>query len=109
MGTGGDGIDPDFRFHIAIAKAAHNRYFLDILSSLGPGAIPRSRCRVDEQEIEPREYLQRVANEHEDILSAILRGDSDASRAAVRNHLGNGRERMRRAADQLVLQGAQNR
>ena len=102
MGTGGDGIDPDFRFHLAIATA-------DILSSLGPGAIPRSRCRVDEQEIEPREYLQRVANEHEDILSAILRGDSDASRAAVRNHLGNGRERMRRAADQLVLQGAQNR
>lgn len=109
MGTGGDGIDPDFRFHLAIATAAHNRYFFDILSSLGPGAIPRSRCRVDEQEIEPREYLQRVANEHEDILSAILRGDSDASRAAVRNHLGNGRERMRRAADQLVLQGAQNR
>jgi GntR family transcriptional regulator, transcriptional repressor for pyruvate dehydrogenase complex len=109
VGTAGDGIDPDFRFHLAIARAAHNRYFFDILSSLGPGAIPRSRCRVDEQEMEPREYLTRVANEHEDILSAILRGDSDASRAAVRNHLGNGRERMRRAADQLMLQGAQNR
>lgn len=109
VGAAGDGIDPDFRFHLAIARASHNHYFLDILSSLGPGAIPRSRCSIDEQEMELHEYLKRVNNEHEDILSAILRGDADASRAAVRNHLGNGRERMRRAADQLVLQGAQNR
>ncbi|HUV70332.1 MAG TPA: FadR/GntR family transcriptional regulator [Terracidiphilus sp.] len=106
--TAGDGIDPDFRFHLAIARAAHNSYFFDILSSLGSGAIPRSRCRIDELEMEPREYLKRVANEHEDIYSAILRGDSDASRAAVRNHLGNGRERMRRATEQLVAVGAKN-
>lgn len=106
MRSGGDGIDPDFLFHMAMARAAHNRYFLDILSSLGPGAIPRSRWRIDEREFEPRLYLNRVHTEHEDILSAIRRGDADAARAAVRNHLGNGRERMRRAAEQRAGQQA---
>lgn len=96
----GNGIDADFSFHLAIARAAHSRYFLEILSSLGSGSIPRSRLRIDEREEAPRNYLIRVHHEHEDIFNAIRRGDADAARAAVRNHLGNGRERMRRAAEQ---------
>lgn len=96
----GNGIDADFFFHLAMARAAHSRYFQEILSSLGPGSIPRSRLRVDEREETPRSYLTRVHLEHEDIYDAIRRGDADAARAAVRNHLGNGRERMRRAAEQ---------
>jgi DNA-binding FadR family transcriptional regulator len=94
------GVDADFSFHLAIARAAHSRYFLEILSSLGPGSIPRSRLRVEAQEVAPRAYLTRVHLEHEDIYDAIRRGDADAARAAVRNHLGNGRERMRRAAEE---------
>jgi DNA-binding FadR family transcriptional regulator len=103
----GDGIDPDFRFHLALARAAGNRYFLQILTSLGSGAIPRSRWRIDEREFEPHQYLIRVHTEHEDILSAIRRADPDAARAAVRNHLSNGRERMRRAAEQRAAKDTQ--
>ncbi len=105
----GDGIDPDFFFHLAIARAAHSRYFMEILSSLGPSAIPRSRLRINENEEAPRVYLTRVHHEHEDIFDAIRRGDSDAARAAVRNHLGNGRERMRRAAEQRAATEARTR
>ncbi|GAB3348979.1 FCD domain-containing protein [Chromohalobacter beijerinckii] len=32
-------------------------------------------------------YLERVAEEHADILEAILAGDSDAARDAMRHHL----------------------
>jgi GntR family transcriptional regulator, transcriptional repressor for pyruvate dehydrogenase complex len=92
-------VDPDFQFHLGIAKAAGNRYFSDILNSLGPKVIPRSRFQIDEQEPQRQEYLKRINNEHEDIYSAILRADPEASRAAVRNHLGNSRERMRRASE----------
>ena len=105
--AGGDGIEPDYKFHLALTRATHNRYFFAILTSLGPGAIPRSRCRIDEREFEPKQYLTRVHTEHEDILSAIRRADPDAARAAVRNHLSNGRERMRRAAEQRAAQETQ--
>jgi GntR family transcriptional regulator, transcriptional repressor for pyruvate dehydrogenase complex len=107
--VGGGAVDADFQFHLEIARAARNPYFLDIFTALGPKAIPRSRYQVDEREPHRQEYLKRINNEHEDIYSAILRGDAEAARAAVRNHLGNSRERMRRAAEATETQGARNR
>jgi DNA-binding FadR family transcriptional regulator len=88
--------DPDFQFHLYIAQAAGNQYFFDILSTLGPKLIPRSRFQVDEHQQDRQEYLKRINHEHEDIFMAILRSDPESSRAAVRNHLGKSRERMRR-------------
>lgn len=96
---GRGGVDPDFQFHLEIARATRNPYFLDIFTALGSRAIPRSRFQIDEREPQRQEYLKRINNEHEDIYSAILRGDAEASRAAVRNHLGNSRERMKRAQE----------
>lgn len=101
-------VDADFRFHLEIAKAAHNQYFLDIFTALGSDAIPRSRYQIDEREPQRQEYLKRINNEHEDIYNAILRGDAESARAAVRNHLGNSRERMRRAAEAKEALGARN-
>lgn len=107
--VGRGAVDADFQFHLEIARAARNPYLLDIFTALGPKAIPRSRYPVDEREPQRQEYLKRINNEHEDIYSAILRGDAEAARAAVRNHLGNSRERMRRAAEATELQGARSR
>jgi DNA-binding FadR family transcriptional regulator len=38
-----------------------------------------------------------VGREHEDVYDAIARRDPDAARAAMRTHLANSRERLRRA------------
>ncbi|HUA98205.1 MAG TPA: FCD domain-containing protein [Terracidiphilus sp.] len=97
--VGRGGVDPDFEFHLEIARAARNAYFTDIFMALGPKAIPRSRFQIDEREAQRQEYLKRINNEHEDIYSAIVRGDAEAARAAVRNHLGNSRERMKRVQE----------
>jgi DNA-binding FadR family transcriptional regulator len=59
--------------------------------------IPRSRLATDERQPQEIEYLIRISNEHEDTYNAIARGDAEAARAALRNHLGNSRERMRLA------------
>jgi GntR family transcriptional repressor for pyruvate dehydrogenase complex len=37
-------------------------------------------------------------HEHEDIVEAIARQDADAARAAMRTHLSNSGERMRKRA-----------
>jgi hypothetical protein len=71
----------------------------EILTTLGSKVIPRSRFQIDERKRQRQEYLEHINHEHEDIYNAILRGDPEAARAAVRNHLGNSRERMRRIAE----------
>jgi GntR family transcriptional regulator, transcriptional repressor for pyruvate dehydrogenase complex len=101
-------VDADFQFHLEIARAAHNPYFLDIFTALGSNAIPRSRYQIDKRGPQRQEYLMRINNEHEDIYNAILRGDAESARAAVRNHLGNSRERMRRATAAKEAQGVGN-
>ncbi len=45
-----------------------------------------------------------MSREHEDIYKAILRRDADAARAAMRLHLSNSRERMRRAYEAAAAQ-----
>ncbi len=89
-------VGPDFQFHLGIARATGNDYFWKILNHLGSSVIPRSRFPMNESQPQAREYLVRISNEHEDTYDAVARRDPEAARAAIRNHLGNSRERMRR-------------
>ena len=60
--------------------------------------IPRARLNTAKVAGESRrEYLQRVNTEHESIVNAIANQDPEAARAAMRTHLANSRERLRRA------------
>lgn len=94
----GDTASADFHFHSQIAQATGNRYFIDIINHLGVSVIPRTRVNTAELSHDHQaNYLDRVQREHEDIYEAIARGDSEAARAAMRNHLANSRERLRRA------------
>ena len=98
--AGTDTVGPDFRFHLAIARATGNRYFADILDHLGATIIPRTRITATRI---PREdqsnYLQRVNREHDEIFEAIARSDAESARAAMRVHLTNSRERLLRARE----------
>jgi GntR family transcriptional repressor for pyruvate dehydrogenase complex len=100
VGGAGDAVSPDFRFHLAIANATGNRYFADIMSHLGSTLIPRTRInssRVAREDL--GQYLRRVNREHEEIYQAIARRDPESARAAMRIHLTNSRERLRRAQE----------
>lgn len=97
LASGEATVGPDFEFHLGIARATANDYFWNILNHLGPSAIPRSRFPINERQPHEREYLVRISHEHEDTYDAVARRDPEAARAAIRNHLGNSRERMRRA------------
>ncbi|CAB3865539.1 FadR/GntR family transcriptional regulator [Achromobacter anxifer] len=98
LDTSGDTVTPDFQFHLLVAQATGNRYFADLMSHLGSAIIPRTRINSAKFAHEDRAaYLERVNLEHEDIYGAILRQDAEAARAAMRTHLSNSRERLRRA------------
>ena len=98
MQLSSDTVTPDFEFHLQIVRATSNRYYIEIMTHLGVMIIPRTRINSAQLARDDQvEYLNRINREHEDIYSAIARGDADAARAAMRTHLGNSRERIRLA------------
>ena len=98
-----DAVPSDFEFHMEVARATGNRHFADLMTYLGTMIIPRARVNTPNSAPEGRlSYLQKVHGEHESIFNAIRSQDSDAARAAMRTHLSNSRERLRRAQATLA-------
>lgn len=102
-----DAVPPDFQFHMEIARSTGNRHFADLMTYLGTMIIPRTRVNTAHSAPEGRlNYLQRVNTEHESIYNAIRDQDAEAARAAMRTHLSNSRERLRRGNNAHTLQPA---
>lgn len=100
-----DGVPPDFQFHMEIARSTGNRHFADLMTYLGTMIIPRTRVNTALNAPEGRfSYLQRVHSEHESIYNAIKNQDVEAARAAMRTHLSNSRERLRKGKNAHTVQ-----
>jgi GntR family transcriptional regulator, transcriptional repressor for pyruvate dehydrogenase complex len=88
-------VEADFAFHRAIAVATGNRFYVDLLDSLGPMMILLPRTRLGgEYTLTDAAHVERVVREHDNIAAAVLAGDEETARAAMRVHLGNSRRRM---------------
>lgn len=94
--NGTETVDTDFRFHLSIAKATGNRYFVEFMSYLGQTVIPRTRINTASlgEETQQR-YLQRVHYEHEEIFKAIESRNPLVATSAMQMHLNNSAERLR--------------
>ena len=100
VARGEKSVEADYQFHLQIALATHNKYFEDFYRHLGTSTIPRTR--LDTSRFSPvpgLSYLMRTNREHENILDAIARQDPQAASAAMRMHLTNSRERLKRASE----------
>ncbi|MCK2219310.1 GntR family transcriptional regulator [Actinomadura sp. ATCC 31491] len=91
-GNPGAAVHADYLFHLRVALATGNRYYGDLLASLGPSMIivPRDRLRAD------RPDFAGIVAEHDAVHAAIERRDAEAARAAVRVHLSASRARLLR-------------
>jgi GntR family transcriptional repressor for pyruvate dehydrogenase complex len=93
----GNAVAPDFEFHLEIARATQNVHFAELMTYLGTMIIPRARVNSARAAATDRAgYLKRVHREHDSIYRAIAAQDAEAARAAMRTHLANSRERLRR-------------
>lgn len=93
----GKAVEADFAFHHSVALATGNRFYADLIDSLGPAMIvlPRERLAVQDDHPSGGNRFDRICDEHDAIYSAIANHDELASRAAMRLHLVNSRERLR--------------
>jgi len=88
-------VEADFAFHRAVAAASGNRFYLDLLDSMGPMIILLPRTRLgDAYSLTDATHVERVRHEHDNVAAAVLAGDPDTARAAMRVHLGNTRRRL---------------
>jgi GntR family transcriptional regulator, transcriptional repressor for pyruvate dehydrogenase complex len=93
-----DTIEPDLVFHRLIAEATGNPHFTHLFSYLGALLIPRTRVETYRFTPEDRQaYLHRVNREHQAIFQAVERRDVDGACSAMRMHLSNSRDRLRKA------------
>lgn len=95
--AGAPTVEADFAFHMAIARATNNQYYIDSLTRFGARSIPRSQFPTlpDASDVD---YLNGVIAEHTRIIDAIADQDPDGARAAMREHLLNSQKRYRRLA-----------
>ena len=86
----------DYEFHLAIARATSNPYFVQAIEMFGPAMItmPRQRFDAPAGQLTPR--LQQVAEEHEAVREAIAAGDQMLAASCMRLHLANSIKRLER-------------
>ncbi|MEU4395549.1 FadR/GntR family transcriptional regulator [Kribbella sp. NPDC023855] len=90
-------VAADFAFHLKVASASGNRFYTELIGSLGPMMVMLPRTRLDPAyEMSDASHLSRVVLEHENIAVAITNSDPDAARAAMRVHLSNTRNRLQK-------------
>ncbi len=87
------GVEPDIQFHIAIATATHNPYYLQLLQYMNlqlHHAVRTARLNSSRQPGLPRQ----VHGEHVAIFDAIRARDADRARACAAEHLRNAAGRL---------------
>jgi GntR family transcriptional repressor for pyruvate dehydrogenase complex len=84
----------DMEFHMAVAKAAHSRYFVMTLSFLMPHILFGLNLGRQLQAMQPNATSRRVAAEHRAIYEAIASGNEASAAERMKDHLFAGIERV---------------
>jgi len=87
------GADRALDFHMAVCQATNNPYFVRLLSLFGRAI--GDAVRTLRYSSAGTDRVLQIEAEHHRIFDAIAARDSDAARAAMREHLSNGMRRRR--------------
>ncbi|MES2537839.1 MAG: FadR/GntR family transcriptional regulator [Pseudomonadota bacterium] len=104
VAAGVTGVEEDVRFHLSIAEATGNPYwvrFVEMFAEPTRSAIKVTRAN----EARRADFSSHVRQEHEKIVSAIAAGDPVLARIAASEHMTNAAERVR-LADHEFWRGA---
>lgn len=86
-----DSVDADFEFHLAIAKATQNEYFVSFVRFMGTKTVPARDLLVAPPQ--GAAYVALINSEHSAIVDAIASQDIERARISARSHLLNSRSR----------------
>ncbi|MDQ7988385.1 MAG: FadR/GntR family transcriptional regulator [Candidatus Dactylopiibacterium sp.] len=87
-------VEQDLHFHLAIARASQNMFFVTALELIFEQVKVGMRLALNLSLERERIWRERVQIEHREILMAIEKGSSVDAAEAMRFHLGNARRRL---------------
>jgi GntR family transcriptional repressor for pyruvate dehydrogenase complex len=94
MERGAAGIDEDLRFHLAIARASHNPFFITTIeTSIAPIRQFMELARNVTDKKSP-ERVRTTQAEHQEIVDAIARRSPIDAAEAIRVHVLNAKRRL---------------
>ena len=88
------GAREDFDFHLAVARACRNQFFVSAIASMQEQVLVSMNLMRNLSLLKSVERQKLVQAEHELILAALKNRDSGAAALAMRSHLENARNRM---------------
>ncbi len=88
------GAREDFDFHLAVARACRNQFFVSAIASMQEQVLVSMNLMRNLSLLKSVERQKLVQAEHELILAALKNRDSEAARLAMHGHLENARNRM---------------
>ncbi len=94
MESGRTGVEEDVRFHLAIARASHNPFFVTTIeTSVGPirQFIELARSVAEKKDME---RIRGVQREHQAIVDAVVRRSPEDAAEATRAHIQAARRRI---------------
>lgn len=91
--AGMDGIEEDLRFHRAIARAANNRVYDDLVEFLE--RYTRDQLLITRRNRVISGWAEQLQREHTAIYDAIAAHDRDGARSAAHGHLHGGIKRLK--------------
>jgi DNA-binding FadR family transcriptional regulator len=96
VAAGVSGVEEDVRFHLSIAEATGNPYWVNFIEMCAQplrAAVKVTRAN----EARRADFSSQVRLEHEKIVRAIAAGDPEAARTAAAEHMVHAAERVRQA------------
>lgn len=92
--TSGIGAKDDFAFHLAVARASKNPFFITALSSIHEQMVFSMNLSRNLSLVKSVERQRLVQREHQEVLEAIRARDPERAAQAMRMHLEHAVERM---------------
>ena len=92
--TQGIGAKDDFAFHLAIARASHNQFFITVMSFIEEQVVFSMNLSRNLSLVKTLERQRLVQAEHLEVLEAIRAHDADRAGRAMAAHLQNALDRM---------------
>lgn len=94
MESGQSGVEEDMRFHLAIARASHNPFFVNTIESSVAPIRQFIELARNVTEKKSRERVRVTQSEHQAIVDAIVRRSPADAAEAIRVHILNSKRRI---------------